>query len=75
MTRIVLLTIKNSLVVLFLGMVSFASAQHSAKGDSCMNYILEQDEILGEKRNHACEKISLSQTIEEYVQALESLNY
>ena len=41
----------------------------------CIESILEEDNRLGEVRNHACEHMSLEQTIEEYTKALEQLDY
>jgi len=42
---------------------------------TCVEIIIEQDAALGKTRNHNCEKISLSQTIEKYTSALKALNY
>jgi hypothetical protein len=41
----------------------------------CIERIFEKDSLLGEIRNHASEKISLSQSIQNYTKALESLDY
>jgi hypothetical protein len=42
---------------------------------SCVEQILLMDDSLGTVRNHACEKISLSESIDNYVQGFESLDY
>ena len=41
----------------------------------CINYILSEDEKYGKIRNHACESKAVSKVIEEYILALESLDY
>lgn len=41
----------------------------------CIENIIEQDSELGNMRNHACEKQSLSATIDDYVASLDKLNY
>ena len=41
----------------------------------CVERIFEKDSILGSIRNHASENVSLSQTINDYTEALESLDY
>lgn len=41
----------------------------------CVNLILTKDDSLGKIRNHACETLSLSETIKQYTQALDSLNF
>lgn len=42
---------------------------------ACVQRIIAYDEELGTIRNHACEKQSLSKTINEYVAALEAANF
>ncbi len=42
---------------------------------SCVERIIAADETLGDIRNHACEKISLSQTIKNYVAELKALDF
>ncbi|NNL16138.1 MAG: hypothetical protein HKO81_05810 [Flavobacteriaceae bacterium] len=41
----------------------------------CIERIFEKDSVLGEIRNHASEKVSLSQSIINYTKELESLDY
>ncbi|QHI36778.1 hypothetical protein IMCC3317_21480 [Kordia antarctica] len=42
---------------------------------SCVNEIFKRDSIFGEIRNHASEKISLSETITIYTKNIKSLDY
>ena len=42
---------------------------------TCIDNILDQDEILGEKRNHDCEVMPLSETIKLYVAGLDGLDF
>jgi hypothetical protein len=44
-------------------------------GLTCVERILLMDDSLGTVRNHACENISLSETINNYVSGMESLDY
>ena len=41
----------------------------------CIDAVLKQDGALGKIRNHACETISLSKTIAQYVDAINNLDY
>ena len=41
----------------------------------CVAYVLAQDDSLGAIRNHACETISLAETIRNYTDGLEHINY
>jgi hypothetical protein len=41
----------------------------------CIEQIMASDDSLGRIRNHACENISLSETIANYIGSLEALNY
>ena len=41
----------------------------------CITNVLKQDDSLGTIRNHACEAISLSATIDQYVSALNRLDF
>lgn len=41
----------------------------------CVRRFMSADDSLGKIRNHACETISLSQSIHQYVQALRNLDY
>ena len=42
---------------------------------SCIEKIIAEDEKFGKIRNHACEKQSLTQTVNDYTTALEGLNF
>lgn len=44
-------------------------------GKACIEKIIAADEKVGKIRNHACEKISMSQTIKNYVDALRKLDF
>ena len=41
----------------------------------CIDQIIAQDDSLGKVRNHACERISLAQTIREYTDAMGQFDY
>jgi hypothetical protein len=41
----------------------------------CIASVIEEDERIGKIRNHACEKISLSKTIDDYVEGLSKIDY
>lgn len=41
----------------------------------CIEVILKKDDSLGTIRNHACEKISLSNTINQYTSSLNNLDF
>ncbi|WP_422103777.1 hypothetical protein [Winogradskyella sp.] len=41
----------------------------------CINTVLKHDDSLGAIRNHACKRISLASTIEQYVNALNRLDF
>jgi len=45
------------------------------KQKSCIQSIIQQDEVLGGIRNHACEDTTLSSTILAYVEGMEALNF
>lgn len=42
---------------------------------ACIEHIIAMDDSLGKVRNHACETISLSQTIVDYVQGMNDLDF
>lgn len=42
---------------------------------ACLDRVMAQDDSLGKARNHACETISLSETIKQYVSGLENIDY
>ena len=45
------------------------------KSLNCMASIFKQDDSLGSIRNHACEKITLSKTISNYVTSMKRLDF
>jgi hypothetical protein len=42
---------------------------------ACIERVIAMDDSLGTVRNHACEQISLSETIQQYVQSLEKVDF
>ena len=42
---------------------------------NCMEQIIESDNRFGKIRNYACKNISLKQTIENYADSLQALNF
>lgn len=46
-----------------------------AEGKICIKKVMEADNHLGRIRNHACEKISLSATIKDYVAGMEKIDF
>ena len=46
-----------------------------ASASDCIDQILAADDELGSIRNHACEKIDLAETIQDYIKGLASLDY
>lgn len=46
-----------------------------ATAQECIDYVIALDDSLGTIRNHACEKQSLSETIDEYVYNLDNLSF
>ena len=42
---------------------------------NCIDYVLKQDDSLGTIRNHACEATSLSNTIKQYVNSVNTLDF
>lgn len=48
---------------------------HSQSSKDCMTRVIALDDSLGKARNHACEKISLSETIRQYADGLEKISY
>ena len=47
----------------------------SLDASQCITNVFAQDDKLGKIRNHACEKISLSETIDNYVAGLEAVDF
>ena len=45
------------------------------KSINCINQIIKKDSILGDIRNHSTERISLSETIDNYSKSLKSLDF
>lgn len=70
---------------LFLGTVlSVLSCRNSSSSPAdhpgpspcaCVSSVISADEVAGKTRNHACEKQSLSQTIKDYAEAINSMDY
>ena len=46
-----------------------------ASAKECIEYVKVMDDSLGTIRNHACEKISLSETIDDYIYSLDNLSF
>ena len=46
-----------------------------ASAKECIDYVIDTDKSLGAIRNHACEKKSLSETIDDYVHSLDNLSF
>ncbi len=46
-----------------------------AEQKECMARVIAIDDSLGKIRNHACERISLNETIDNYVTKVESINF
>lgn len=75
---------KFLLSALLLGFLVNACQQnpHSGKNDAtthspkaCMEKVIALDDSLGRARNHACEAISLSETIRQYADGMEKISY
>lgn len=47
----------------------------SPKEKTCINKVIAQDDALGKIRNHSCETISLSETIRNYTNGIEKINF
>lgn len=70
---------------LFLGIVlslfacrNSSSSQADQPGPTpcaCVSSVISADEVAGKTRNHACEKGSISQTIKDYAEAINSMDY
>ncbi|PKV50935.1 hypothetical protein ATE84_3004 [Aquimarina sp. MAR_2010_214] len=52
-----------------------SSSNMERKSVSCVKYIFEKDSIFGDIRNHASEKTSVSEAINNYSKNLKSLDY
>ncbi|TRO66839.1 hypothetical protein [Christiangramia sabulilitoris] len=48
---------------------------YNSKARECEEKVIQTDEKLGKIRNHSSEKISLSETIDNYTESLNSLNF
>ncbi|KAA3625396.1 MAG: hypothetical protein DWQ02_21840 [Bacteroidetes bacterium] len=77
---------KNLSPIIFLALALFLASCDSnvnkepkntetVNSSSCIELTLKMDDSLGTVRNHACETISLSATIDQYVKELQSLDY
>ena len=49
--------------------------QTEADSKACIERVLQADNKLGTIRNHACEKIPLSETIRDYTKGMKALSY
>ncbi len=47
----------------------------AATARSCIQKVIDQDSILGKKRNHDCESISLSETIRLYIKGIDDIDF
>jgi hypothetical protein len=70
--------------ILFLGvmMISFSSCKSGTKesppenrGEDCIRIVLSKDTSLGSKRNNDCKEVSLSTTIDRYVDSLSVMDF
>ncbi|MBP6812978.1 MAG: sulfurtransferase [Saprospiraceae bacterium] len=65
-------------IALFLFHQTSAFAQKpmpSKKSRDCMARVIALDDSLGKARNHACERLDLSETIRQYAKGLSKINY
>jgi len=51
------------------------SNNYSLPEQNCIEYIIAMDDSLGTVRNHACEIVSLSKSIENYVKSMDKLDF
>ena len=63
------------LTCLLVGVVFSTCKAQSDEEIRCIQTILEQDALLGEIRNHACDSLPLKDVILNYARALEALDY
>ncbi len=77
---------KNLFSTIFLGLMLLLTScntnvnkesneSEAANPTSCIDLIIQMDDSLGTIRNHACESIPLSETIENYVQSIRKLDF
>ncbi len=72
---------KNIYPSLFLISILILSCKNQSRQDSnsrelnCIEAIIQKDNGLGQTRNLACKRQSLSKTIQEYISALEKLDF
>lgn len=67
-------------MVSLLGLLMTSCRQKDSKAavltsKECVDYIFKKDDSLGTVRNHACEEISLSETIKQYTSSLNELDF
>ncbi len=60
---------------LILPLAACAPKATNVRKKTCMDLVIQKDDALGKIRNHACEKMSLSAAINNYVNGLSQLNY
>ncbi|GJM34220.1 MAG: hypothetical protein DHS20C18_32210 [Saprospiraceae bacterium] len=54
---------------------NITGSQKQINERECINQVIALDDSLGKVRNYACETISLSETIQHYVDGMHQLNY
>lgn len=52
-----------------------SSVQANGTSQDCMERVIALDDSLGRLRNHACEKISLAETIRNYADGLQQIDF
>lgn len=81
MTKYIFHLTNTGFLLTFLFLISCGLGDSGAQNENnsthadCVESILAKDAELGEIRNHACEKISLEQTIGEYVDGLKAMDF
>lgn len=70
---------KNTILFFAISILFFSCKKKEEKVvtvvPDCIEVILKKDSELGTIRNHACEKTSLSRTIDNYVSSIKKLDY
>lgn len=66
---------RNVFVIVILICLAIACQNPENQDIACMEAIIEDDSQLGEIRNHACKEQSLSETIRDYTENLELLDF
>lgn len=55
-------------------LLAISCKNNVAENKQCIEYIIAEDDSLGKIRNHACKEQSLSKTIHQYIEALNTLD-